>query len=167
MDAAIQHIAVTIRADDRSGMDADALAEFGFGIQRDVGEQHCACADFTIVAHVIARVKNCAARDLCAFTDNAVRPDISAHVNLRRARNDCAGVNSCGQRGFREEECEHFGESDAGILHADQHFAGGGSQVAADDDGGGSALLGACKKLIVFSKSQIAGLGNIGLGEAF
>ena len=50
VNAAVQHVTESVRADHRAGMDADALADFRARINRDVREQIHLVAELGIVA---------------------------------------------------------------------------------------------------------------------
>ncbi len=75
-------------------------------------------------------------------------------------------MNSGGKFLFWEKQRERLGKGDAGVRHANQDFFRRRKPLIGDD-GGGGALLGSGEIILVFGKSQVAGLCAFGGSEAF
>ena len=165
VDAAVQHVAESVRADDRAGVDADAMADFRARINCHVRKQIHVVAELRIVADKIAALQNRVRANLHALAHGAMRPDVRRRINFRGFGDDRRRMNSGGEFRFREKQRERLGEGDAGVRHANQDFFCGRKPFLGDD-GGGGALLGAGEIILVFGKGQVAGLRTFGGREA-
>ena len=161
MDARVKHVAESIRADHRPGMNADALANLGQRIKNDPGKQIRLRADDAMFAKVVAALQNGARPDLNFFANVTKRADMRRRVNLRRRRDDRGRVDAGRKCLFREEQGQHAGKGNPGVGNANQDFAGRG-EGAVHQDGGGGALFGFGEKSLVFREGQIAGFGGDG-----
>ncbi len=142
------------------------LADFRARINRHVRKQIHVVAELGIVADKIAALQNRIRANFHALADDAMRSDVRGRINLRGLRDDRRRMNSGGKFLFWEKQCQRLGERDAGVRHADQDFFRGRKPLVGDD-GGGGALLGAGEIILVFGKSQVAGLRAFGGRKAF
>ena len=94
MDARVEHVAESIRADHRAGMNSDALADLRQRIKNDAGKQIRVRADDAIVADMVAALQNGPRANLNIFADVAKRADVRRRVNLRRRRDDRGRVDA-------------------------------------------------------------------------
>ena len=122
VDAAVLHVAETIRADHRVGVNADAPADFRARINHNVREQIHVVAEFGVVADEIAALQNGPRADAHAFADNTVRTDVRGGINLRARRDDSRGMNAGGESPFRKKKRHHFGEGDARVRPRESRF---------------------------------------------
>src|SRR5881394_840060 len=104
MASFVKDITESIRADDRPGMDADAVADLGSRVKHSVGEEMHFPAENTIRTQMIAAMNGAARADLDAFPDDAMGTDGRSGINLGR-RCDLSGrIDSRGRFGFREKD---------------------------------------------------------------
>ena len=164
MDAVIQNVAEAIRADDRAGMDADAVADFSAGIERDVGKEVDVLAQQAIRANAVKGLQHGSRADPHPLAQDAIGPDVGRRVHLGAGWDDRRGVNAGGEGRLGEEQRQGFGKSNAGIGHADEGLAAGGDQ-SVNNDGGCGALLGPGEVIIVLGKSKVTRLGAVRGGE--
>src|ERR1035441_2220954 len=119
MDAVVEHIAEAIRADDRAGVDAHAVADLGGGIERDVGEEVNILAEDAVGTNVVEALQHRARPDPHLFAQDAIGPDVGGWIDVSAGRHKGRGMYSGGEDSLRNEWREDFGKRDAGVRHAD------------------------------------------------
>src|ERR1035437_2833697 len=165
MDAVVEHIAETIRADDRAGVDAHAVADLGGGIERDIGEDVNVLAEQTVSADVVETLQHRARRDPHLFAQDAIRPDVGGRIDVGAGRHNRRGMYAGGEDRLGEEKREGFGKRDAGGGHENDGLAARSAGTVNDDRRRG-ALLGPGKVILGLGKSELAWFGAIRGGKA-
>ena len=120
MPPLVERIAVAVRADDRAGMDDDAVADAGLRVNDDVGKQAHVIADLAVPAEVVAAQQHGASAQFGPRANHAVRPDVRRGINLGRGGDARARMNAGGRLVRRKEEREHPGDGDARIRHTNE-----------------------------------------------
>src|SRR6185369_16520360 len=131
--ACVEHVPETVGAYDRAGVNADVLADFGVGIENDVGEQNDVFGEVARGADIISALQNATRAEPGFFADDAILADMDGGIDLGRLADHGTGVGAGGEDRFRKELGQDLGEGDAGIGDFDQHFAFG-SEGAIDED---------------------------------
>ena len=166
MHAAVQNIAVAVRADDGTGVDADAIADLSARINRDVRKQIHFLAELRIIADKISGLQNGTRADFHALADDAVRPDVRCRVNVRGCRDDSGRMNSGGKFVFGKKQRENFRECDPRVRNLNQDFFCGRKSFVGDDRGRG-AFFCAGEIIFIFGEGEVAGLRGFGGRETF
>ena len=165
MAALVEHIAVAVRADDRAGVDGNAMPDLAFGINHHVRKQADIVAQLAVAADMIAAQERGARADFYARADHAVRSDMRGGINLRRGGDGCAGMDPRRIGVRRKKERQEFRHGRAGVRHTDEHFRGG-SEFARHENRRGQTLLGGGEVGFLFGEREVAGLGAVGGSEA-
>ena len=102
--ALVEHIAEAVRADDRAGVDGDAMAELRLPIQHDIREQADIVAKLAVRPQVVAAHEDGARAQSHPGAQDAIGPDVGRRINPGRvgddrARDGCrTGVPPAGRR---------------------------------------------------------------------
>src|SRR5256885_4193307 len=94
VNASVEHISESIRADHGPGMNRHALADLRARIHDHVGKTVRLFAQSRIGPDVIAALKNHAWSDLCALSYDAPRANMHGRINFGRLRNYRRGMNA-------------------------------------------------------------------------
>ena len=114
---------------------------------------------------MIAAEQHGACANLHAFAHDTVRTDVRRRINLRRRRDDRAGVNARRRLRFGKKQRQHFRESHARIFHAQQSFLRRSHNLA-DENRRRPALLGLGEIILVLGERQMPDLRVIRRSEA-
>src|SRR5215204_4941588 len=94
MVALVENVAKTIGADDRTGMDANASADDGAGVNCDVWRQSGAFANLRVGANVVIGLEHSGCVDSNALTYHAKGTDVSRWVDSRGGMDDGGGMDA-------------------------------------------------------------------------
>ena len=161
MAALVENIAVAVRADDRAGVDADAVSDLRPRINDNVGEQANVVTNLAVAADVVATHEHRPGAKPCACAHHATRSDMRRWINLRRTGNDRARMDAGRRLIRREKERQHPGHGHPRITHADEDFLRWPERFR-HENGSGLALFGGGKIGFFFGKGEIAGASAVG-----
>ena len=150
---AVKNVAKTVRTNHRAGVNADALADLGAGIKRDVRKQIRFVTEHRIRADGIAGLQNHLRAQLHAFAHDAMRPDVRRRINLCPGRDHGGWMDAGGKFRFGKKHRQRLGERDARIRHADDNFLHRGRILSGDDRRGGAVFSGG-KKICRFRQTS-------------
>ena len=123
VNAAVLDVTKAIRADDRSAVDADAIADLRPGIKGDVGEQVRVFPDPAVRANMIGALEHRAGTYPRLGPDHAVRTNVGGRINLRPGRHQRRRVEARLKDGLREKQMHHLGEGDPSVGHPNEDLA--------------------------------------------
>src|SRR5439155_9626887 len=166
VNARIEDVTEAIGADHAAGVNPDAMADFRARIERHIREQIDFLAKLAICAYEIAPLQYRARPDPGILAHETRGSDVGGGIHLRGAGDNGSRVNARCESGLREEQREYFSKRDPGMGDPDQGLAAG-SERPLDDDRSGGTLFGPHEIIVIFRKSQVAGLGAISRREAF
>src|SRR5881397_2379641 len=139
--ALVEDVSEAVRADDRTGMNADPRADLRAGAERHAREQADVLAHLAIGPDVIAGFEQAARADLRALVDHAQRTDVRRRVHLGGRRDDGGRMDPRRKLPLWKKQRQHFREGDPGIADANEDLACRG-ETGGNEDCRGGALFG-------------------------